>query len=107
MTYQRGQNLVPVCSSFIMLPFLIILGAFLKCAIAKIGFEKNKVSQGFEALARAQCLLRSKVSLGKMPLLSQVMVFLFSAFGTSFLFEDLNLFSWLRYEGLILSVCLY
>lgn len=54
-----------------MLPCLI-LGAFLKCAIAKTSFEKNKVSQGFEALARAQCLLRSKISLGKMPLLSQV-----------------------------------
>lgn len=54
-----------------MLGFLIIC-AFLKCAIAKVGFEKNKISQGFEALARAQCLLRSKVSLGKMTLLSQV-----------------------------------
>ncbi|KAL5746904.1 hypothetical protein ACOSP7_023884 [Xanthoceras sorbifolium] len=46
--------------------------ALAECAIAKIGFEKNKVSQGFEALARAQCLLRSKVSLGKMPLLFQI-----------------------------------
>lgn len=46
----------------------------MKCAIAKVGFEKNKVSQGFEALARAQCLLRSKISLGKMALLSQVIV---------------------------------
>ncbi|KAK3225769.1 hypothetical protein Dsin_005631 [Dipteronia sinensis] len=46
--------------------------ALAECAIAKIGFEKNKVSQGFEALARAQCLLRSKISLGKMPLLSQI-----------------------------------
>lgn len=54
-----------------MLHFLII-GAFLKCAIAKVGFEKNNISQGFEALARAQCLLRSKISLGKMMLLSQV-----------------------------------
>lgn len=51
---------------------LLIIGAFLKCEIAKIGFEKNKVSQGFEALARAQCLLRSKPSLAKMTLLSQV-----------------------------------
>lgn len=56
-----------------MPPFLII-GAFLKCAIAKIGFEKNKVSHGFEALARAQCLLKSKISLGKMTLLSQVIL---------------------------------
>ncbi|KAJ0048376.1 hypothetical protein Pint_16639 [Pistacia integerrima] len=46
--------------------------ALAECAIAKTGFEKNKVSQGFEALARAQCLLRSNISLGKMPLLSQI-----------------------------------
>ncbi|XP_044476784.1 plastid division protein CDP1, chloroplastic-like isoform X2 [Mangifera indica] len=46
--------------------------ALAECAIAKICFEKNKVSQGFEALARAQCLLRSNISLGKMPLLSQI-----------------------------------
>lgn len=57
------------------MPPCLILGAFLKCAIAKIGLEKNKVSQGFEALARAQCLLRSKISLGKMTLLSQVISF--------------------------------
>ncbi|KAK2655535.1 hypothetical protein Ddye_008587 [Dipteronia dyeriana] len=50
----------------------ILSMALAECAIAKIGFEKNKVSQGFEALARAQCLLRSKISLGKMPLLSQI-----------------------------------
>lgn len=62
-----------------MLHFLII-GAFLKCAIAKVGFEKNKISQGFEALARAQCLLRSKISLGKMTLLSQVAMVLGSTF---------------------------
>lgn len=68
-----------------MLP-LLILGAFLKCAIAKSAFEKNKVSQGFEALARAQCLLRSKVSLGKMPLLTQVMVISFLCFWTFLLF---------------------
>uniref|UniRef100_A0A5B7BJ74 Uncharacterized protein n=1 Tax=Davidia involucrata TaxID=16924 RepID=A0A5B7BJ74_DAVIN len=46
--------------------------ALAECAIAKIGFEKNNISQGFEALARAQCLLRSKISLGKMTLLSQI-----------------------------------
>ncbi|KAJ6868280.1 hypothetical protein NC651_033368 [Populus alba x Populus x berolinensis] len=46
--------------------------ALAECAIAKIGFERNKVSFGFEALARAQCLLRSKISLGKMALLSQI-----------------------------------
>lgn len=52
----------------------LIIGAFLKCSTAKIGFEKNKVSQGFEALARAQCLLRSKKSLQELTLLSQVML---------------------------------
>lgn len=64
---------------FVMLPFLII-GAFFKCAIAKISFEKNNISQGFEALARSQCLLRSKVSLEKMPLLSQVKHYLLFVF---------------------------
>ncbi|EXB80302.1 hypothetical protein L484_025158 [Morus notabilis] len=47
-------------------------GAFLKCTTAKISFEKNNVSQGFEALARAQCLLRSKKSLEELTLLSQI-----------------------------------
>ncbi|KAF5445265.1 hypothetical protein F2P56_034330 [Juglans regia] len=51
---------------------LLLSMALAECAIAKIGFEKNKVSQGFEALARAQCFLRSKISLGKMTLLSQI-----------------------------------
>ncbi|KAE9586124.1 hypothetical protein Lalb_Chr24g0398561 [Lupinus albus] len=46
--------------------------ALAECAIAKIGFEKKKVSHGFEALARAQCILRSKPSLAKMTLLSQI-----------------------------------
>ena len=55
------------------MPVFLIIGAFLKCAIAKIGFEKNKVSQGFEALARAQSLLRSKRSFEELTLLSQVM----------------------------------
>ncbi|CAL5362749.1 unnamed protein product [Camellia sinensis] len=49
-----------------------IRGAFFKCAIATVSFEKNNISHGFEALARAQCLLRSKISLGKMKLLSQI-----------------------------------
>ena len=60
--------------SFAMPAFLIIC-AFLKCSIAKIGFEKNKVYEGFEALARAQCLLRSTKSLRQLTLLSQVIVF--------------------------------
>ncbi|XP_027357813.1 plastid division protein CDP1, chloroplastic isoform X2 [Abrus precatorius] len=51
---------------------LILSMALAECAAAKIGFEKKKVSQGFEALARAQCLLRSKPSLAKMTLLSQI-----------------------------------
>ena len=53
-----------------------------ECSIAKISFEKNKVSEGFEALARAQCLLRSKISLGKMPLLTQAnnILYVFSSF---------------------------
>ncbi|MBA0591364.1 hypothetical protein Gorai_020042 [Gossypium raimondii] len=46
--------------------------ALAECSIAKIGFEKNKVSEGFEALARAQCLLRSTKSLKQMMLLSQI-----------------------------------
>ncbi|OIW12002.1 hypothetical protein TanjilG_16113 [Lupinus angustifolius] len=50
---------------------LLLAMALAECAIAKIGFEKKKVSQGFEALARAQCILRSKPSLAKMTLLSQ------------------------------------
>ncbi|KAM7475261.1 hypothetical protein LguiB_022504 [Lonicera macranthoides] len=51
---------------------LLLSMALAECAIAKVNFEKNKISQGFEALARAQCLLRSKISLGKMTLLSQI-----------------------------------
>ncbi|PIN11660.1 hypothetical protein CDL12_15739 [Handroanthus impetiginosus] len=51
---------------------LLLSMALAECAIAKVGFEKNNISQGFEALARAQCLLRSKISLGKMTLLSQI-----------------------------------
>ncbi|CAL0322313.1 unnamed protein product [Lupinus luteus] len=51
---------------------LLLAMALAECAIAKIGFEKKKVSQGFEALARAQRILRSKPSLAKMTLLSQI-----------------------------------
>lgn len=50
----------------------------MKCAIAKAAFEANKVSQGFEALARAQCFLKSKVTLGKLALLTQVIAVLLS-----------------------------
>ncbi|KAL7098223.1 hypothetical protein ACP275_09G003500 [Erythranthe tilingii] len=51
---------------------LLLSMALSECVIAKAGFEKNNISQGFEALARAQCLLRSKISLEKMMLLSQI-----------------------------------
>ncbi|EEF47911.1 conserved hypothetical protein [Ricinus communis] len=51
---------------------ILLSMALAECAIAKIGFEKNKVSHGFEALARAQCLLWSKSSLGKLALLSEI-----------------------------------
>eukprot|EP00268_Persea_americana_P066481 TRINITY_DN9058_c0_g1_i4.p1 TRINITY_DN9058_c0_g1~~TRINITY_DN9058_c0_g1_i4.p1 ORF type:complete len:786 (+),score=184.10 TRINITY_DN9058_c0_g1_i4:280-2637(+) len=51
---------------------LLLSMALAECSIAKNSFEKNKVAQGFEALARAQYLLRSKASLGKMPLLGQI-----------------------------------
>lgn len=52
------------------------MSAFLKCTTAKIGFEKNKISIGFEALARAQSLLRSKKSFEELTLLSQVRLIL-------------------------------
>ncbi|KAI3781263.1 hypothetical protein L2E82_11272 [Cichorium intybus] len=51
--------------------FPLTRGAFLKCAIAKTNFEKNEICQGFEALARAQSLLKRKPSLEQMTLLSQ------------------------------------
>ncbi|XVF06977.1 hypothetical protein REPUB_Repub06bG0097800 [Reevesia pubescens] len=51
---------------------LILSMALAECSIAKIGFEKSKVSEGFEALARAQCILRSTKSLRQMTLLSQI-----------------------------------
>ncbi|XP_010507485.1 PREDICTED: plastid division protein CDP1, chloroplastic-like [Camelina sativa] len=46
--------------------------ALAECAIAKAAFEANKVSQGFEALARAQSFLKSEVTLGKLALLTQI-----------------------------------
>ncbi|EPS72583.1 hypothetical protein M569_02168, partial [Genlisea aurea] len=51
---------------------LLLSMALAECTIAKSWFEKSNISQGFEALARAQCLLRSKNSLGKMMLLSEI-----------------------------------
>ncbi|XAR48282.1 hypothetical protein NMG60_11031044 [Bertholletia excelsa] len=51
---------------------LLLSMALAECAIAAVGFERNNIFEGFEALARAQCLLRSKVSLGQLNLLSQI-----------------------------------
>ncbi|KAI7751317.1 hypothetical protein M8C21_002877, partial [Ambrosia artemisiifolia] len=51
---------------------LLLSMALAECAIAKVNFEKNKISQGFEALDRAQSLLKSKPSLEEMTLLSQI-----------------------------------
>ncbi|XP_022718471.1 plastid division protein CDP1, chloroplastic-like isoform X2 [Durio zibethinus] len=51
---------------------LLLSMALAECSIAKIAFEKSKVSEGFEALARAQCILRSTKSLQQMTLLSQI-----------------------------------
>ncbi|OMO78025.1 hypothetical protein CCACVL1_14700 [Corchorus capsularis] len=51
---------------------LLLSMALAECSIAKIGFEKSKVFEGFEALARAQCILRSTKSLRQMTLLSQI-----------------------------------
>nr|XP_009392236.1 PREDICTED: plastid division protein CDP1, chloroplastic-like isoform X1 [Musa acuminata subsp. malaccensis]XP_018679197.1 PREDICTED: plastid division protein CDP1, chloroplastic-like isoform X1 [Musa acuminata subsp. malaccensis] len=51
---------------------LLLSMTLAECSIAKIGFENNKISEGFEALAYARYLLRSHISLGKMPLLSQI-----------------------------------
>uniref|UniRef100_A0A0E0DK44 Uncharacterized protein n=1 Tax=Oryza meridionalis TaxID=40149 RepID=A0A0E0DK44_9ORYZ len=51
---------------------VLLAMALAECSIAKASFEKSKVSLGFEALARAQYLLRRKPSLEKMPLLEQI-----------------------------------
>ncbi|RLM73803.1 plastid division protein CDP1, chloroplastic [Panicum miliaceum] len=51
---------------------ILLAMALAECSIAKAYFEKSKVSLGFEALARAQYLLRRKPSLEKMPLLEQI-----------------------------------
>ncbi|CAI0548814.1 unnamed protein product [Linum tenue] len=51
---------------------ILLSMALAECEIAKISFENNKISLGFEALACAQSLLRSKISLGKMALLAQI-----------------------------------
>lgn len=50
--------------------FIVIMHG--QCSIARRGFERGTVSEGFEALARAQLLLRSKRSLAKLNLLTEV-----------------------------------
>ncbi|KAL4584192.1 hypothetical protein LXL04_008784 [Taraxacum kok-saghyz] len=69
---QHYNTLIPSLLSMICFYQWLLQTAFLKCAIAKSNFEKNKISQGFEALARAQSLLKSKPSLEQMTLLSQI-----------------------------------
>ncbi|KAL0356426.1 UNVERIFIED_CONTAM: Plastid division protein CDP1, chloroplastic [Sesamum radiatum] len=69
---KRRRSDAKLISLAVLLSSFSYIGAFLKCAIAKVGFEKKNVAQGFEALARARCLLISKNSLGKMMLLSQI-----------------------------------
>jgi hypothetical protein len=51
---------------------LLLSMSLAECANAKVNFEKNNISHGFEALARAQRLLRSEKSLENMTLLSQI-----------------------------------
>ncbi|KAM7250540.1 hypothetical protein ACFE04_022423 [Oxalis oulophora] len=51
---------------------MLLAMALAECAIATAAFEKKKVSRGFDALLRAQGLLRTKSSLGEMTLLSQI-----------------------------------
>ncbi|KAB2633816.1 plastid division protein CDP1 [Pyrus ussuriensis x Pyrus communis] len=55
---------------------LLLSMALAECATAKVGFEKKtRCPKVFEALARAQCFfLRSRKSLGKIALLSQVIL---------------------------------
>lgn len=51
---------------------ILLSMALVECSIARRGFERGTVSGGFEALARAQLLLRSKRSLAKLTLLTEV-----------------------------------
>lgn len=63
---------LPLIFWFSYISIMVVFFLPMKCAVAKDAFEANKVSQGFEALARAQSFLKSKVTLGKLALLSQV-----------------------------------
>lgn len=51
---------------------ILLSMALVECSIARRGFERGTVSGGFEALARAQLLLRSKRSLAKLTLLTEI-----------------------------------
>ncbi|KAG0456903.1 hypothetical protein HPP92_022060 [Vanilla planifolia] len=50
---------------------VLLCMALAECTIAKAAFEENKIYEGFEALAQAQYLLKSKASLGSTPLILQ------------------------------------
>ncbi|KAH9323444.1 hypothetical protein KI387_018083, partial [Taxus chinensis] len=51
---------------------ILLSMALSECSIARRGFESGRVSKGFDALARAQLLLRSKRSLAKLTLLAEI-----------------------------------
>ncbi|XP_075523638.1 plastid division protein CDP1, chloroplastic-like isoform X2 [Primulina tabacum] len=51
---------------------MLLAMALAECVIANVGFEKQNISHGFEALVHARYLLGSKSSLGKLKLLSQI-----------------------------------
>lgn len=72
MVLDIGQTVVQCPMAKPYMHDILLSMVLAECAIAKLGFEKNTVSQGFEALARAQYLLRSQTSLGKLKLLSQI-----------------------------------
>ncbi|XP_075515259.1 plastid division protein CDP1, chloroplastic-like [Primulina tabacum] len=50
----------------------VVLCLLQECVIANVGFEKQNISHGFDALVRARYLLGSKSSLGKLKLLTQI-----------------------------------
>ncbi|XP_057820821.2 plastid division protein CDP1, chloroplastic isoform X2 [Cryptomeria japonica] len=51
---------------------ILLSMALSECSIARRAFESGRVSKGFDALARAQLLLRSKKSLAKLTLLAEI-----------------------------------
>ncbi|XP_072966159.1 plastid division protein CDP1, chloroplastic isoform X1 [Typha angustifolia] len=72
LVLEIGRSALQLSDSKPYVHDLLLSMALAECSIAKGGFEKSKISEGFEALARAQYLLRSNTSLGKMPLLAQI-----------------------------------